>query len=82
MREALGGAELDVDYHAAELDRVAPPARLHRAVFGAKDTGEHPAVWIECAHALLERMRAPDFDRAAAGAEMRRLKDLIQPKSS
>jgi len=63
---------------------IASPRR-HACIaqyFGAKDTGEHPAVWIECAHALLDRMRAPDFDRAAAGAEMRRLKDLIQPKSS
>lgn len=77
MRDALGGAELDFEHHAAQLNRVAPPVRLHRAVFGAKDPDEHPAGWIDRAHALLERMRAPDFDRAAAGAEMRRLRDSI-----
>lgn len=81
MRDALGGAELDADYHAAQLNRVAPPVRLHRAVFGAKDPDQHPAGWIERTHALLERMKAPDFDRAAAGAEMRRLRDSITKRA-
>lgn len=82
MRDALGGTELDADFHAAELNRVAAPVRLHRAVFGAKDPDEHPAGWIDRTHALLERMKTPDFDRAAAGSEMRKLRDSIAERPS
>lgn len=78
MREALDGAPLDAEYHTAELQRAAPPVRLHRAVFGAKDPDDHPAAWIDRAHALLRRMSVPGFDRAAAGAEMRKLGDSIR----
>jgi hypothetical protein len=77
MREVLGGGEPDLDHHEAELERVAPPVRLHRAIFGAGPSGDHPAEWIERTRALLVKMRASEFDRAAAGAEMRRIRDAI-----
>ena len=63
--------------HADELERVAPPVRLHRAVFGARNPQAHPATWIDRAHALLACMHAPDYDRKRAGAEMRELRDAI-----
>lgn len=77
MRETLAGEERDLAHHAAELARVAPPVRLHRAVLGAKAGDAHPATWIERTLALLARMDAPDYDRKEAGAEMRRLGALI-----
>lgn len=82
MREALGGAPLDTEYHAGLLHRVAPPVRLHRAVFGTKDPDDHPAAWIDRAHALLRQMSEPGFDRAAAGAEMRKLGESIRRRTS
>lgn len=78
MRAMLSGEEADLERHAAELERVAPPVRLHRALFRAKDPGEHPADWIDRAHALLKLMRAPSFDRAHVGAEMRALGSKIK----
>ena len=74
--------------HAAELERVAPPVRLHRTVFRPASPDEHPAGWIELMHGLLKQVRAGDFDRAQVGAEMRRLgailkggKESVPPKN-
>ncbi|MGH7708206.1 MAG: hypothetical protein ACREM6_09825 [Vulcanimicrobiaceae bacterium] len=67
-----------IDHHAAELERVAPPVRLHRAVFGTKSLDAHPATWIDLILALLARARTPGFDRAHVGAEMRRLRAMLQ----
>lgn len=74
MRDVLGGADRSLDHHAAELDRVAPPLKLHRTVARAHDDAAHPANWIERTRTLLDRMRAPGFDRKDAGAELRRLR--------
>lgn len=51
-RDALraGAGVRDLHLHLAQLDRVAPPVRLHRRVFGEPKDGEHPAT-------LLERMQ-------------------------
>jgi hypothetical protein len=67
-----------LERHAAELKRVEPPVRLHRAVFGAKRPDEDPAAWIDLTHALLAQARTPGFDRAHLGAEMRRLRAMLQ----
>ena len=87
LREVLGSKPTDpehqarvamLDVHAAELERVAPPVRLHRAVFGAKAPDEHPATWIDLMHRLLAQARTPGFDRAHVGAEMRRLGAMVR----
>ncbi len=80
MREVLAGGSPDLDRHAAELSSVAPPVRLHRAVFGAKNADDHPATWLDRAHRLLPKLQTTGFDRAEVGAEMRRLGALIRTK--
>jgi len=91
LREVIAGHPDDpehperlaaLDGHAAELRRIAPPVRLHRAVFGAKDSGEHPATWIDLSHALLLQARTPGFDRVHVGAEMRRLRAMLQGRGA
>ena len=37
----------DLHFHLAQLERVAPPVRLHRRVFGEREDGKHPATLIE-----------------------------------
>ena len=64
--------------HAEELHRVAPPALLHRVVFGSKGSDDHPAGWIEIMHHLLEEVRKPEFDRAHVASEMRRLGAMLR----
>jgi hypothetical protein len=71
-----------LDGHASELRRIAPPVRLHRTLFGAKDPEAHPAAWIDLMHALLEHARRPGFDRAHIGAEMRRLRAMLQRREA
>ena len=67
--------------HAEELQRVAPPVRLHRALFRPASPEEHPAGWIDLMHGLLKQVRAGDFDRAHVGAEMRRLGAILRGDS-
>ncbi len=64
--------------HTAELERVAPPVRLHRTVFRPASPEEHPAGWIDLMHGLLKQVRAGDFDRAQVSAEMRRLGAILK----
>jgi hypothetical protein len=78
--ESRGEKRAALDFHAAELRRVAPPVRLHRAILGTKNPDEHPATWIDLAHDLLEQARAPDFNRAHVGAEMRRLGAMLRAR--
>jgi hypothetical protein len=87
LRDFLGAPPKDPEHssklaalepHAFELERVAPPVRLHRAVFGAKDADRHPAAWIDLMHKLLHQAQTPGFDRASLGAEMRRLRDMLR----
>ena len=73
---AVGVANLE--HHAAELERLAPPHYLHRRVFGASEPDQHPATWIRLMRNLLAQARSPDFDRAQAGAEMRRLGAMLK----
>lgn len=80
MREVLAGGSPDLEGHAAGLLSVAPPVRLHRAIFGAKNPEEHPAAWIDRAHRILPLLQSPDFDRAEVGAEMRSLGALIRTR--
>ena len=62
-RDALrAGAGLrDLHFHYAQLERVAPPVRLHRRVFGEAKDGKHPATLIEKMQgrlrAAIERVR-------------------------
>lgn len=78
MREVLTGGAADLEHHAGELQRVAPPVRLHRMIFGAGDPDEHPATWIDRAHALLMKMRESSFDRKNAGAELRAIGSMLK----
>ncbi len=41
------------EHHLAQLERVAPPVRLHRAVFGARGDAPHPATLIDETQAQL-----------------------------
>jgi hypothetical protein len=59
--------------HAERLERVAPPMRLHRAIFCRQGEPEHPAALIDRTHALLAQARNPEVDRAKLGAELRLL---------
>lgn len=61
-----------LDRHSFRLRQTAPPARLHRAIFGRGDAA-HPAALLERTHALLTHVRGTEFDRARAGAELRDL---------
>ncbi len=62
-RDALraGAALRDLHFHHAQLERVAPPVRLHRRVFGEAKDGKHPATLIEKMQgrlrAAIERVR-------------------------
>ncbi|HTX58548.1 MAG TPA: FUSC family protein [Verrucomicrobiae bacterium] len=67
-----------LDYHAQALDRVAPPARLHRRVFGAPQPQNHPAAWIDLAHELLALARSNPADRARLSEKMRELGALLK----
>jgi hypothetical protein len=73
------GAHSDaLKYHIAELNRIAPPVRLHRALFRANDDGNHPATLIDRAHALLKHAGTPEFDRAHVGAQLRELGAILR----
>jgi hypothetical protein len=50
----------------AELNAVAPPVELHRRVFGARGSGEHPAGWISRMREVNERARALSSDGSDA----------------
>ncbi len=72
------------EHRAAALERVAPPVRLHRLVNPRADRDEHPASWIETAHALFDHGRAladrgepPAGERVARaiGASRRAIKE-------
>jgi uncharacterized membrane protein YccC len=76
MRGVLAGETHDLSYHGSQIERVAAPVRLHRAVF-SKRSDEHPAAWIDATHALLAFMRTPGFDRKQAAEELRRLRSLL-----
>ncbi|HLI97057.1 MAG TPA: FUSC family protein [Candidatus Baltobacteraceae bacterium] len=68
-------------HHAAQLERVAPPVRLHRALFGAKADPEHPATLIDRTRDLLTQAETPEFDRAHVGAQLRRLATILRGDS-
>ena len=62
LRDVVRGlGDHDLRHHLAQLERVAPPVRLHRAVFGAKGDAPHPATLIDETQArlrtLIERPR-------------------------
>jgi len=82
MRGVLTGEEHDLEHHAAQLDRIAPPLRLHRTFFARDDSGQHPATLVERTRALLTDLRAPDYDRARVGAEMKRLRSSLENKET
>ena len=48
-----GAGTRDLHHHLAQLERVAPPARLHRAVFGQRGETLHPATLIDQTQARL-----------------------------
>lgn len=71
-----------VRYHQAQLERLAPPVRLHRAILRGSETESHPAALIERVHALLGDVRNPAFDRSHVAAEMRRIGELLKQRSA
>jgi hypothetical protein len=77
MRDVLGGETRDLGHHAAQLERIAPAWRLHRALLAREEAHAHPATWIERAHALLAHMRGEDFDRRKAGTDLKSLRNDV-----
>ena len=71
-----------LDHHAAELERVAPPMRLHRKLFSTPRPDEHPATWLDLMNTLLAEARSGEPDRAHMGAEMRRLGAMLKSSSA
>jgi hypothetical protein len=69
-----------VEQHVSRLERVAPPARLHRALFGANDE-RHLAALIDRLQTLAKETRMPDFNRRRAGAELREMGVLLRNAS-
>lgn len=65
-------------HHAALLESVAPPVRLHRTLFGANEDQEHPAALIERTRDLLTQAETREFDRAQIGAQLRRLAAILR----
>ena len=54
LRETRHGANgRDLHHHLTQLERVAPPLRLHRAVFGRRGESPHPATLIDQTQARL-----------------------------
>ena len=53
LREVRAGADHDLRRHLVQLERVAPPVRLHRALFGRWSRAPHPATLIEETQASL-----------------------------
>jgi uncharacterized membrane protein YgaE (UPF0421/DUF939 family) len=67
-----------LEHHTSELERIAPPVRLHRAVFGRTDRAHHPATWIDSTHALLQLLRTPPFDRRHISEELHRIRAILR----
>jgi hypothetical protein len=82
LRDALAsGTAPDMsalDRYAAEIERLAPPLRLHRRLVGPARASTHPAAWIDRMHALIEQARTSQFDRARMGAQMRELGAMLK----
>lgn len=54
LRDVVRGiGDHDLRHHLAQLERVAPQVRLHRAVFGARGDTPHPATLIDETQARL-----------------------------
>ena len=71
----------ELDRLAAELDRLAPPLRLHRRLVGSANTLTHPSAWIDRAQALIAQARNADFDRAELRTQMRELGAMLKAYS-
>jgi hypothetical protein len=75
------GRRAVLEHHAAHLEQIAAPVRLHRRLFGAKDPDRHPATWIEHMRGLLAEALSADHDRARLGAGMKRLSAMLKAGS-
>jgi 5-amino-6-(5-phosphoribosylamino)uracil reductase len=53
LRDVRDGTDRDLRHHLTQLERVAPPMRLHRAVFGTRGESPHPATLIDETQATL-----------------------------
>jgi hypothetical protein len=83
MRGVLAGeTHHDLPHHRANLERLAPPVRLHRLLFGRWAREEHPATMLEHAMQLLAEFGSPELDKARAGAELRRLRAMLDLTAS
>jgi hypothetical protein len=56
--------------------------RLHRLLFGRWAREEHPATMLEHAMQLLAEFGSPELDKARAGAELRRLRAMLDLTAS
>lgn len=82
LRDALASGQVPdmsaLDRHAAELDRLAPPLRLHRRLVGSANALTHPCAWIDRMQALIAQARNVDFDRTELRTQMRALGAMLK----
>src|SRR6185312_18603 len=85
LRDALAAGQAPdksvLDRHAAGLDRLAPPLRLHRRLVGSANASTHPAAWVDRMQALIAQARTGEFDRARSGAQMRELGAMLKARA-
>jgi hypothetical protein len=85
LRDALASGQVPdmsaLDRHSAELDRLAPPLRLHRRLVGSANAQAHPAAWIDRMQQLIAQARAGGSDRAGMGTQMRELGAMLKART-
>ncbi|MGH8091451.1 MAG: FUSC family protein [Rudaea sp.] len=85
LRDALACGQAPdmsaLDRREAELDRLAPPLRLHRRLVGSANTLTHPSAWIDRAQALIAQARNVDFDRTELRTQMRELGAMLKART-
>jgi len=85
LRDALAAGQAPdksvLDRHAAGLDRLAPPLRLHRRLVGSANASTHPAAWVDRMQVLIAQARTGEIDRARLGAQMRELGGMLKARA-
>jgi uncharacterized membrane protein YccC len=70
-----------LDRHSAELDRLAPPLRLHHRLVGSANALMHPCAWIDRMQALIAQARKVDLDRSRLRTQMRELGAMLKART-
>ncbi|MGE5168122.1 MAG: FUSC family protein [Deltaproteobacteria bacterium] len=85
LRDALASGQApdmsELDRHSAELDRLAPPLRLHHRLVGSANALMHPCAWIDRMQALIAQARKVDLDRSRLRTQMRELGAMLKART-